>query len=319
MSILNNANRGSHIPCLFLLDKRINEFSLKKPESWLLVKDLLENCTPEEMFYSDDKDEQGEFKFEKNPASKLRETFSFWSEQGLWQLSEKDEVKAWSVFSVSESLEHRLFRLIGSKEYDLFSGNDIEPFIRAVCVYLALPQHTFVGREFLSNSNVAIVMQSHMLDRASETDVRLTLNDSERKGFFDYGLMLGFLEKVSSGVYVVDPTRAIEMLLGQVFSKEEQKLTISEFIRKINELFPVFDNGRYRLQCEQLMSERNKHWVTHADYQISASLSIALYRLNLSGKIYLDLGSDSIDRLDLILPGNQTKAVSHVRIAGEHL
>ncbi|GAL28907.1 hypothetical protein JCM19239_2148 [Vibrio variabilis] len=158
-----------------------------------------------------------------------------------------------------------------------------------------------------------------MPDRASETDVRLTLNDSERKGFFDYGLMLGFLEKVSSGVYVVDPTRAIEMLLGQVFSKEEQKLTISEFIRKINERFPVFDNGKYRLQCEQLMSERNKHWSTHSEHQVSASLSIALYRLNLSGKIYLDPGADSIDRLDLILPGNQTKAVSHIRIAGEHL
>ncbi|GAL28908.1 hypothetical protein JCM19239_2149 [Vibrio variabilis] len=65
MSILNNASRGSHIPSLFLLDKRINEFSLKKPDSWLPVKDLLENCTPKEMFYSDDKDEHGEFKFEK--------------------------------------------------------------------------------------------------------------------------------------------------------------------------------------------------------------------------------------------------------------
>ncbi|EJC6828436.1 TPA: hypothetical protein NKQ52_004678 [Vibrio parahaemolyticus] len=316
MSIINSANSGSNIPALFLLDKRIREFFLSKPDEDLPEGQLLENSAPNELFWSDVKNESGEFElFSKEAPKKLQQTYNFWNKQGFWPAIESQQARKTIALTSFQDLPKRLLKLMASKSYELLDGNDIEPFIRALCVYLALPQHTFVGKEFLGNSNISIVFNAHMPERSEISSTRLTLNDSERKGFFDYGVMTGFLERVGADRYVVDPTRAVEIFLEDLFPNKAESISISEFIKRLNGQFSVFDGGEYRLLIEELMKQRAKDWRPIPEHQVSASLSIALLRLNLKGKLYLDLGSDTVERKDLVLPGNHIKPISHVRLA----
>jgi hypothetical protein len=73
--------------------------------------------------------------------------------------------------------------------------------------------------------------------------------------------------------------------LEEIFS-EKNELSSKEFLESLCKCLPMLDGGVYREDIEALMLE--KGWSKTQFPQISASLSHALFRLNLCSKLTLD-------------------------------
>jgi hypothetical protein len=313
MSIINNAHAGSNIESLFLLDKRIIEFSQKKPGQRISDEDLLAPCMPEFLFRKSELNEQNDFIIEENPQKKLRETFRFWSEEGFWDKNDEG-TKAHSIFDNTKELPSRLIRFIASKEYDVLSGMKIEPFIRLMALFLSIDEATFVGKQFLDKDS-AYELVIKLFSREDEQG-RMVYNSNESGRVFAYAHLLGFFETVGGGRFAVDPTRVVEVFLDDTF-KQDDSLYFDEFLLRLNKCFPIFDHGEYRVQVEQQLIRPSTEWSPEKINRLSASLSIALYRLNAKRKIYYDLGSDSKVRFKLTLPGSEEVVISNIRYVRE--
>lgn len=312
MSIINNAQPGSHIESLFLLDRMICEFSRSKPEGRLTEEQIKQYCVPEYLLQDTQKEVNGQFKIRINPAKKLKESLEFWNGQGLWDCSEKG-VRAHSELDDAENLPARLLKLIASKEYDLLHGTKIEPLLRYLTLMMAVDKHTFVGKKILDKVNAQTLIAS-VVDTTSVG--RMNLNDSETKSFFEYANLLGFLEQVEKEGYFVDPTRALKVLLEAQFAKDEE-LLCTAFLSHLNQGLPIFDQGEYRRLIEETVVRDNDEWTPEQGIRLSASLSIALYRLRHEGLISYRMGSDSVERFHLTLPTDDNTIITHITYQGE--
>lgn len=206
MSIINNAAPGSHIESLFLLDRLINDFSRSKPDGRLTEEQIKTFCVPESLLLNSSKDANGEFTVKTNSAKKLRESLAFWREHGLWDYNDAG-LRSYSELDNEDNLPARLLKTICEQEYDFLHGNKIEPLLRYLTLILAVDKHTFVGQQVLDRSSAQTLMAS-VVDSSSV--VRMNLNDSETKGFFDYAHLLGFVEQVDKENYFVDPNARLE-------------------------------------------------------------------------------------------------------------
>lgn len=313
MSIINNAYAGSHIESLFLLDRMICEFSRSKPEERLTDEQIKQYCVPENLLLDTKKEDNGEYKVKLNPAKKIKETLAFWKGQGLWDSSEEG-LRTHTKLDTTENLPARLLKLIASKEYDLLHGSKIEPLLRYITLILAMDKYTFVGQQRLERHSLQELVASVVL---KDKDIvgRTNINDSETKCFFEYAHLLGFLEQVEKDVYFVDPTRALKVLLEAQFTQGEE-LLCTTFLVQLNQGLPIFDQGEYRRLIEDNVVRDNDEWTPDQGIRLSASLSVALYRLRHEGLISYRMGSDSVDRFHLTLPTGDNTVITHISYQG---
>jgi len=315
VSVINNAHPGSHIPSLIFVDRILNRKIIHSSDFIAIESIIAKNC-PDSLFTDVKKDPEGNFKIKDNPKKKLPETLNFWIKQGLWE-SSAEGVKAFSALSIDFNIHTRIVRNIFNNKYDLHTGSSIEPLIRGMCLFLSLDVCTFAGNKFFKSTDIPQLSSKYIPERAVD-DTRLTINNSESLTFSEYGLLLGFMEKVTKDKYVVDPTRIIKIFLADIFTDlNVERVSVQEFIEQLNTYIPIFDGGKYRVEIEDLMQTKKSDWKPSVPHTLSKSLSHALYRLNLEGYIYLDRLSDSIDAVTLPMPNGETRTVSHIRIAGD--
>ncbi|MEZ8856768.1 protein DpdG [Vibrio atlanticus] len=316
MSIINNANPGSNIEALYALDRAITKYSQndKNKGKRLSIEGLLGLIAPSNFFLDVEKLEDGEFKRLANPEKKAKETLKFWGNAGLWDMAE-DSVRSNFDLDHTNKLPERLLKLIASKEYDILNGNDIEPFVRFITFFLGVEEVTFVGQQAL-DGNKAGDLVARLID-ASAVSNAMSLNSNERPTFLAYADMMGFLEQIDKKSYFVDPTRAIKTFLPTIF-EESKNMFFDEFLAKLNNCFPVFDEGKYRVLVEQQMILDNDNWNTEKGIKLSASLSIAVERLIREHVIICEPASDSVNRYNLTLPNGREKTFSTIQFLGDN-
>ncbi|EHR1106446.1 hypothetical protein HYO14_05210 [Vibrio parahaemolyticus] len=316
MSIINNANPGSNIEALYALDKVITLFSqnTKNGGKRLPLDRLMSDVTPSNLFLDINKQENGEFKRLDNPEKKVKETLRFWGDAGLWDVTKEGVRSNHPVLDNTRQLPQRLLKVISRKEYDLFKGNDIEPFLRFLIFFLCIDDVTFVGHQVLDR-NSAGELVAKLID-SSEVSNAMSFNTNERPVFFAYAHMLGFLEQIGPKSYFVDPTRAIKAFLPSIF-ESNKSMSFDVFLTKLNECLPIFDQGKYRQQVEKQMIREVDIRAKENGLRVSASLSVAIERLIRERMIGWSLESDSAIRYSLTLPNGEEKIVSNVQFLGD--
>jgi len=115
-------------------------------------------------------------------------------------------------------------------------------------------------------------------------------NDTRWQGFSAWVLFLGFGWHDGMGL-ISDPSIAVRDALPEVFS-EESELQIDVFLKRLSMQLPVLDGGDYRLRVEERLAGQGV-WHPPREHQISTSLSIALRRMELEGRLSLEERSDS--------------------------
>ena len=102
----------------------------------------------------------------------------------------------------------------------------------------------------------------------------------------------------------MDPTRAIEGILDNLGLTAG--MPIQEFLSQLAEFLPMLDGGAYRQQVEPMISADN--WQPLEKHMISASLSQALLRLELTMQLVFSSRSDDLDAMVLDFFDNMTKS-----------
>lgn len=144
-------------------------------------------------------------------------------------------------------------------------------------------------------------------------DRGLIQNDTRWNGLKAWGVWLGFgwLGKHPKGVFIIDPTSAVQEALPRIFGRKHSMLA-SEVVAGLAEDLPVLDEGSYRKKVEAKLVEHTgpDAWQSQPDGQISTSLSRALLRLMKAGVLKDELKSDSKDRISLT--GREQRTVQQV-------
>lgn len=314
MSVINNANPGSHIASLIFIDRLLIRRIKNGVPEYLTFEDILEKYRPDYLFRDQTKEDNGHFKFNNNPYKKLKESLSFWLDLGLWELSD-DKIRAKDTNASELNLATRLCECIFDKKVDVIDGNGVEPLIRSMALFLSLGQYTLVGNKPFKSTDISSIASKYF-PSVSENQTRLSINSSEYPVLSAYGLFLGFFEKLDKYHLTIDPTRLLKPFIQKVLSKETSKdwLSINEFLISLREEIPVVDGGEYRIIVEQLIENKQSEWTKLQSHQISASLSIALHRLKVDGIIKLDNKSDSESAMEVFLPGNTVETISHIKL-----
>lgn len=314
MSVINNANPGSHIASLIFIDRLLNRKIKNGKVEFVPLEDILDKYRPDYLFKDDKKDENGEFNFQDYPHKKLKESLIFWSNLGLWEKNE-NKISAKDINATELNFPSRLSECIFSEKVDVIDGNGIEPLIRSIALFLSLGRYTLVGKEHFKSTEIGSIA-SNYFPSISENQTRLSINDSETRVLSDYGILLGFFEKVDKNLFTVDPTRLFTPFIKKVLSTDIAKhgLSINDFLIEFRREIPVVDGGEYRVIVENLISSKNSEWIKPQSHQLSASLSIALHRLKVSRVIKLENKSDSESTMDMVLPGNTTAPISHISL-----
>lgn len=292
MSMVNNANAGSSLVLLNLIDRVLVRKG--KPISRV---DILEILRPDFL----PKSETAQKRFEWN--------LDFWIEEGLWL---QDEAGAISVpeGATDRNLAHRVLALIiqnsrNVADKTILDDKRVEPFFRAMTCLLVQQGYTFMGGEVVLpgiNGNA-----QEAVNRWLPGERSLNLSN-ELSTFLQYGDFLGFLEPFRGG-YIVDPTRAIEPFIESLFAVEK-KMSLRVFIERLSVKIPLLDGGRFRCLLEPLMQELG--WHPRESHHVSPALSHALVRLESSFRLRLEKASDDVSSMELQLPGGVRRSVSEV-------
>ena len=290
MSIINNAHPGSSVRLLNLIDRVLSRREGKP----IPREELIEVCRPETLPGTD------------TAAKRFEWNLNFWIEEGLW-VEDESGIGMPSDFKEGQALSSRVLSLIISNTSgtDITQGSRTEPLLRAICCLLAQDRYTFSGGEVLKSGtagNCAAAINSRL---PSSMSINVS---NEASTMLEYGEFLGFLEPIDDYL-IVDPTRAVESVLDKIFS-ENKELSGNEFLLSLGEFLPMLDGGVYREAIESLMLD--KGWDKPQFPQISASLSHALFRLNLGSKITLEQRSDDVNSISLALP-KEKRTVSIIK------
>lgn len=272
MSILNRPTDGIYSVLIV-----IYKFLLVHKQ--FLRKDLLRLCAPESLPSQD----------------MFTNTLNRWIELGLFQENENNIIEIAPKFNkkrindVQKELSELpiILREIVLKEENNNKfwdnkENKSADFTRALSWLLAQDVYTFPSQNF----NFIERMESRQFSNARE--YRLFQNDTRWNGFKAWATYLGF--GWNSGVFQIDPTKAIRDSLPKVFDSKNY-LTLKKFLSNLQINIPVIDNGIYRKKVErELLTNR---WRKNKDNELSTSLSIALLRLNVAGIITFEYLSDT--------------------------
>ncbi|MDH1775819.1 protein DpdG [Pseudomonas sp. GD03817] len=289
MSMVNNANPGSSLVLLNLIDR-----ALVRRDKPLSRIDLLEIFRPDSLPKSE------------NARGKFNPNLDFWLKEGLWLQDDGGNISV-SEDATDRNLAHRVLKVIisnarESTDQALLDGNRIEPFFRAMTCLLVQQGYTFMGGDEVGIGNGQEAV-NRWLPGARGLNVT-----NELSIFLKYGDFLGFLEPYREG-YIVDPTRAIKPFLESLFAVEK-KLPIRVFIGRLAEQIPLLDNGRIRCLLEPLMQELG--WHPRKEHHVSPALSHALVRLESTFRLRFEKASDDASSMELQLPGGVTRVVSDV-------
>ena len=95
----------------------------------------------------------------------------------------------------------------------------------------------------------------------------------------------------------------------------KKSMAIREFIGEIGRLIPVLDSGNYHQQTVSVM--KNNRWDYPYNKKISASLSLALHRLEIGNVIKLISPADDTDAMEMSRPlGLPSRAISAITLRG---
>lgn len=290
MSIINNAHAGSSIRLLNLIDRVLSRRE-GKPIS---REHLIEVCRPESLPETD------------TAAKRFEWNLNFWIEEGLW-VEDESGIHMSPEAKDGQALSSRVLRLIinNASGTDITRGSRTEPLLRAICCLLAQDRYTFSGGEVLKSGtagNCADAINSRL---PSSMSINVS---NEASTMLEYGEFLGFLEPIEDSL-IVDPTRAVETVLNSIFS-DTKELAAKDFLVSLARCLPMLDGGVYREAIEALMV--NEGWNKPQLPHISASLSHALFRLNLGSKITLEQRSDDVNSISMVLP-KEKRTVSIIR------
>ncbi|MCG9698013.1 protein DpdG [Shewanella sp. Isolate11] len=331
MAIINNANRGSHIPTLLLIDELLMKYRAKNLGKYFPRSQLLTATMPESLYLRNVKDDSGTYSINTNAKDKMSESLDFWSEYGLWD-SEIDDngekgYRSNDLTATHRNLPKRVLDVISSHYYpdgnlritlDEFRNNaelsrDFSTFVFAMCFFLYQEESNFQNQNFLIQSKAREMMSGAV----QSGDIRITFNKSEEVGVMDYGHLLGFFEVVGKDTYIVDPTRFVMWYLNDIF-KNQSALSIQEFLDKLNHILPIFDTGPYQEALPKyLNTTRPSMNFNDGNVLMSSALSLALFRLENLKLLRLEVRSDSTVRFDLSLPTSAVKQVTHIQFVGE--
>lgn len=114
---------------------------------------------------------------------------------------------------------------------------------------------------------------------------------------------------------MLTPTRALKVLLNANFQANEEWLC-DAFLARLNHKLAIFDQGEYRRIMEEVIVRDNDQWTPEQGIRLSASLSIALYRLRREGVVTYRMGSDSATRYYLTLPTGENTVITHLTCLG---
>lgn len=285
MSIINNANPGSSLVLIPLIDRILQNASIP-----LAQEMIVERYRPNNLPAND------------NSWGKIRENLAFWCRLGLWPM--KDD-KILPLENEPRPLYQRLLQcaIDACRDKGIENGNDCEPLWRVLACLMALQQHSFGGQDPLAPNIITAKIKRWLPNE--------TVNTNTEKLVREYGRFLGFLEPGPNQVYYTDPTRAIQCFLPQIFGNEK-RLSISAFMANMAEVMPMMDGGTFRVKVQEMMAEQG--WSSPEGHNISTSTSLALKRLEISQRIMFEGGSDDEDSLSLQLPGNNIRRVSYVSL-----
>jgi hypothetical protein len=327
MAIINNANRGSHIPTLLLIDELLIKFNTKNIGKFIPNSKLLGSAMPDFLYLKDTLDEEGNFEVNTNAKEKMRESLDFWADYGLWEMTELEGgekgYQSSGLKASRKNLPKRILDVISNHYFendnlkitlnDFYSNADLSrdfsTFVFAMCFFLYQEESNFQNQNFLTQSRARELMSGSV----RQGEVRITFNKEEESGVMDYGHLLGFFEMVGKNTYSVDPTRFVKWYLADIFSGETE-LGIQDFLNKLNKILPIFDTGPYqKMLPEYLNIKRPSLNFNDGNVQMSSALSLALYRLEQMNLIRLEGRSDSTDRFDLNLPISSIRQVTHIQ------
>ncbi|WP_028116265.1 protein DpdG [Ferrimonas senticii] len=266
MSIINNANPGSDFKLIALVDRLL--LRNKKPRT---IEQLVKDCCPDNL------------PLNANSEGKLQENIRFWADLGLWKQTEEGLYPTDNPLG-HDSLPRRMLGILFRRYRDqsVMTGNDGEPLLRNAVLMLVHAPLTLNDSKPVMNNMVEGFVKEHWPTETMNSNVKGTL-----LGYLEF---LGVLEKIDAKSYCVDPTRAILPWLPQVF-KQQQRLSITEFLANLAELMPIVDGGAMRQEVELSLPKIK----TLPPHQLSASLSNALWRLDRNRTINLIEKSDDPD------------------------
>jgi hypothetical protein len=134
-------------------------------------------------------------------------------------------------------------------------------------------------------------------------------NDSRYQNLIYWARYLGLAERLElrqvADMVIADPTRAIEIRLPVLFG-EERQMTINVFAHRLGTHIPILNGGAV---CHE-MQGRFKETLQAKDKHLGESISLAMLRLQQSGKIKLEGLSDAA-AWELQV-GRESKSVSHI-------
>ncbi|WP_297510616.1 protein DpdG [Flavobacterium sp.] len=297
MSIINNANPGSVIRLICLIDNVLT----KRKGKPISRKDLLDLCRPSNL--PDTEGARG--RFESNLNFWIKEEFWIEDEQGV---RSKDELSSEEDFA--DRLRDTIVKnALRKDQQNICDGNGIEPFLTSITCLLAQNNYTFLGGDKLvsgSSGNVAQIVNKYLPER-----LKINLSN-DAPTLLEYGYFLGFLEPIDAKNFIVDPTRSIQNVLKNIFAQTNE-MKIREFIKQLSTLLPMLDTGVFRQQIEPLMVENG--WVQTDSHLISSSLSHSLTRLSNGFNIVLEVSSDDLEGMR-IHSNNGSRVVNKVRYVG---
>ena len=177
-------------------------------------------------------------------------------------------------------------------------------FVRALCWALTLD----VYRPLDSATALS-------LDSAQFKGPLTALENSTRwDGFADWAPLLGFAwvcQLPSTNSLVLDPTPAVQACLPGIFG-DRKELDQATFFTALAQALPVVDRGDYRQKVEEQLQPGT--WTRTEDHQVSPSLSRALIRLEVAGRLVLHKRADGVHRTLLGRGFIPHRDVSHVTL-----
>jgi hypothetical protein len=260
-----------------------------------------------------------------------RKTLSCWSELGLFSESRSGEVSFAKKLAEDQPPKTLAWLRVAACQIALRDGNN-KP------LWPQKTGHIVNGKEEEEEGTAAdltrgiawLLSQPHAVRLAAFPaaeslaqdqfgDARVMLGNNTRwstlrawMAFLGFAVVGPPAPKTRENILVPDPSQAIGDVLSSVFSSSAE-LPASEFLKRLAEILPVMDGGRYRTQTEKQIKESHRQEL-HKNF-LSPTLSLSLRRLDFMRRICLVKRSDAPEAL-LQFGGDGTQIFTHVSIGG---
>ncbi len=247
-------------------------------------------------------------------------TVNRWVELGLFELSEKEDIKIADQFRSelkkklvqNSAIASCLRQIVLAKENNQHfweeEANKAADFNRAAAWMLAQDVYRF------SPSSYKNEVEPKLIEQIVSSNIVIFQNGTRWDGFVSWSTFLGFGHpdsgKASAG-YNIDPTPVIRGTLLDLLPKKGH-VAISNILDELAARIPVIDGGEYRLSVEEKL--RAGKWRPTGVSELSMSLSRSLIRLQEAGVIRLERKSDAEVQVKLLgRDHREIDGITHIR------